>query len=50
MVGGQMLDLLAEGRQVTLKELETIHRHKTGALLTAAVRAGALMGAAAGLK
>jgi len=44
MVGGQMLDLLAEGRQVTLKELETIHRHKTGALLTAAVRAGALVG------
>jgi geranylgeranyl diphosphate synthase, type II len=44
MVGGQMLDLLAEGRQVTLKELETIHRTKTGALLTAAVRAGALMG------
>jgi geranylgeranyl diphosphate synthase type II len=44
MVGGQMLDLLAEGRRVTLKELETIHRHKTGALLTAAVRAGALTG------
>jgi geranylgeranyl diphosphate synthase type II len=44
MVGGQMLDLLAEGRQVSLRELETIHRHKTGALLTAAVRAGALMG------
>jgi geranylgeranyl diphosphate synthase type II len=39
-----MLDLLAEGRRVTLKELETIHRAKTGALLTAAVRAGALMG------
>jgi geranylgeranyl diphosphate synthase, type II len=44
MVGGQMLDLMAEGRQVTLKELETIHRLKTGALLTASVRAGALMG------
>jgi geranylgeranyl diphosphate synthase type II len=44
MVGGQMLDLLAEGRRVSLKELETIHRHKTGALLTAAVRAGALIG------
>jgi geranylgeranyl diphosphate synthase, type II len=44
MVGGQMLDLLAEGRQVSLKELETIHRHKTGALLTAAVRTGALVG------
>jgi geranylgeranyl diphosphate synthase type II len=44
MVGGQMLDLRAEGRRVSLKELETIHRHKTGALLTAAVRTGALMG------
>ena len=44
MVGGQMLDLLAEGRRISLKELETIHRNKTGALLTAAVRAGALMG------
>jgi geranylgeranyl diphosphate synthase type II len=44
MVGGQMLDLLAEGRQITLKELETIHRYKTGALLTAAMRTGALMG------
>jgi geranylgeranyl diphosphate synthase type II len=44
MVGGQMLDLLAEGRQVTLPELETVHRLKTGALLTAAVRSGALLG------
>ncbi len=44
MVGGQMLDLMAEGRRITLKELETIHRLKTGALLTASVRAGALVG------
>ena len=44
MVGGQMLDLLAEGRKVNLKELETIHRLKTGALLTVSVRAGGLMG------
>jgi geranylgeranyl diphosphate synthase type II len=44
MVGGQMLDLMAEGKKITLKELETIHRLKTGALLTAAVRSGALMG------
>ncbi|MBM4275032.1 MAG: polyprenyl synthetase family protein [Deltaproteobacteria bacterium] len=44
MVGGQMLDLQAEGRQVTLKELETIHRLKTGALLTASCRAGAILG------
>jgi len=47
MVGGQMLDLQAEGRKVTLKELEIIHRLKTGALLTAAVRAGALVGGGA---
>jgi geranylgeranyl diphosphate synthase type II len=44
MVGGQMLDLQAEGRRITLKELETIHRLKTGALITASVKAGALMG------
>jgi geranylgeranyl diphosphate synthase type II len=44
MVGGQMLDLLAEGRKVTLKELETIHRLKTGALLTASLKSGALIG------
>lgn len=44
MVGGQMLDLLAEGRKVNLKELELIHRMKTGALLTAAVRSGGLVG------
>ncbi len=47
MVGGQMLDLQAEGRKVTLKELEIIHRRKTGALLTSAVRAGALVGGGA---
>ncbi len=44
MVGGQMLDLQAEGRHPSIKELETIHRLKTGALLTAAVRSGALAG------
>jgi geranylgeranyl diphosphate synthase type II len=44
MVGGQMLDLMAEGRQITHKELETVHRMKTGALLTASVRSGALVG------
>jgi geranylgeranyl diphosphate synthase type II len=44
MVGGQMLDLMAEGRRITLKELEMVHRLKTGALLIAATRAGALAG------
>ena len=42
MCGGQALDLAAEGRQVDLAALETIHRHKTGALIRSAVRLGAL--------
>ncbi len=42
MCGGQALDLAAEGEQVSLDALEQIHRHKTGALIRAAVRMGAL--------
>lgn len=42
MCGGQALDLQAEGQQVSLTDLERIHRHKTGALIRAAVRLGAL--------
>jgi geranylgeranyl diphosphate synthase type II len=43
MVGGQMADLLAEGRtDATVAELEAIHRRKTGALLLAALRMGAI--------
>ena len=42
MCGGQALDLEAEGQQVNLEMLERIHRHKTGALIRAAVRLGAL--------
>lgn len=42
MVGGQLLDLAAEGRDCTLEELEAIHERKTGALLAASARLGAL--------
>ncbi|RKD13479.1 geranyl transferase, partial [Salmonella enterica subsp. enterica serovar Agona str. 400095 19] len=42
MCGGQALDLAAEGQRITLDALERIHRHKTGALIRAAVRLGAL--------
>ena len=42
MVGGQYLDLGAEGRTLTLPELEAIHAGKTGALMRAATRVGAL--------
>ncbi|HEV3120279.1 MAG TPA: farnesyl diphosphate synthase, partial [Isosphaeraceae bacterium] len=47
MVGGQMADLEAEGRSdATLEALEAIHRRKTGALLRASLRLGALVAGA----
>lgn len=48
MVGGQVLDIEAEGRsdEVDLEDLRLIHRCKTGALITAAVQTGALAGGA----
>ena len=42
MCGGQAIDLAAVGRQLTIDELEQMHRMKTGALLAAAVRMGAV--------
>lgn len=44
MVGGQQLDLEAEGRDIRADELEFIHRRKTGALLASALRIGAIAG------
>jgi geranylgeranyl diphosphate synthase type II len=47
MVGGQMADLLAEGRAGgTVDDLEAIHRRKTGALLRSALRMGAAVAGA----
>ena len=46
MVAGQALDMEAEARQVNAKELDEIHRHKTGALIVAAARCGAIIGKA----
>jgi geranylgeranyl pyrophosphate synthase len=42
MVGGQAADILAEGTTAELVRVESIHRRKTGALLRASVRIGAL--------
>ncbi len=42
MVGGQAIDLESVGKQLALATLETMHRHKTGALIEASVRIGAL--------
>ncbi|HEY9581782.1 MAG TPA: farnesyl diphosphate synthase [Savagea sp.] len=43
MVGGQVLDLEGETRQLSLEELEHVHIHKTGALLTYSIEAGAIL-------
>ncbi len=42
MAGGQAIDLAAVGHEITLAELEDMHIHKTGALIRASVRLGAL--------
>jgi geranylgeranyl diphosphate synthase type II len=46
MVGGQVADMNAEKRPVDLPTVEMIHIRKTGALIRAAVRSGALIGGA----
>lgn len=46
LIGGQVLDLQFEGREVDGTTLEQIHRAKTGALIRAAVRSGAIIGGA----
>lgn len=46
MCGGQAIDIDAVGRQLSLAELESMHAKKTGALIRAAVRMGAISGGA----
>jgi len=42
MITGQMIDLSSENKNISLDELEQMHLHKTGALIKASVRMGAL--------
>ncbi len=42
MAGGQYIDLRAVGTQLSVPQLETMHRLKTGALIAASVRLGVL--------
>ncbi len=43
LIGGQVVDLLTEGKEFTRQQLEYIHSAKTGALLTACVDSAALL-------
>jgi len=44
MIEGQMRDIKSEGMVLTADQLEQLHRLKTGALISASVEAGALVG------
>ena len=46
LIGGQVMDLESEGRAIGAADLECLHRAKTGALLSACVRGGAILGGA----
>ena len=46
MVGGQVVDMESQGKEISKETLRYIHAHKTGALLTASVLAGALLSGA----
>jgi len=49
MVGGQVVDMESEGKpDIDLPTVQYIHTHKTGALIKASVKAGALLGGADG--
>lgn len=48
MVAGQQMDLEAEGesKNISIQELERIHRYKTGAMISVSARSGAIIGGA----
>lgn len=46
MLGGQIADIEAEGRQLNREEIENIHRLKTAALIRGSVRIGAILAGA----
>ena len=41
MIQGQMLDMVSEGKQLTLVDLKSMHRLKTGALIEVSLKCGA---------
>lgn len=43
MVGGQLADMFAEGKQLTVEQLANVHKRKTGELLAFSIEAGALI-------
>lgn len=46
MVGGQVLDIKSEGVDLDMDELRALHRAKTGRLITASIKSGAVLAGA----
>lgn len=46
MIGGQVIDILSEGKTLDLELLQELHSKKTGALITAAAECGCLVASA----
>ena len=46
LIGGQVVDLESEGKEVSRSTLEYIHTRKTGALFKTSIRCGAIIGGA----
>jgi geranylgeranyl diphosphate synthase type II len=44
IVGGQAVDVMMEGKEVDSSVVDFIHNHKTGALISASVSSGAILG------
>ncbi|MFL0251559.1 polyprenyl synthetase family protein [Clostridium neuense] len=46
MVGGQVVDMISTGKEISGDQLKYMHRKKTGALIKAAILSGAVLGEA----
>lgn len=46
MIGGQIVDIINEGKKIAKEELDYMHAKKTGELITASVLSGAILGEA----
>lgn len=46
MIGGQIVDIMSEGKKISYETLSYMHKKKTGALIKAAILAGAIIGGA----
>ena len=46
MIGGQVVDILSEGKKISYDTLSYMHRKKTGALIRASILSGAILGKA----